>query len=174
MSIERTLALVRYALVFAACVSAVYALIRLSRLKLHIDRPGREAALFAAVFYLAALLYVTAIRGGLSLNPGGAVNWIPGKMTVGQFRAGAWPFAYHFLGNTLWFMPLGFLLPALFRGWTLPRAALLGLAVSVGIEVAQWLFRTGSADIDDVLLNTAGTALGYAAHALLRRRRDSV
>ncbi|NLD60656.1 MAG: VanZ family protein [Clostridiales bacterium] len=171
MSIERTWALLRYALLFAACVSGVYALIRLSRLKLKIERPGREAALFAMVFYLAALLYVTAIRGGLSLNPGGAVGWIPVATTVQQFRAGAWPFAYHFFGNTLWFVPLGFLLPALFRGWTLPRAALLGLAVSIGIEVVQWLFRTGTADIDDVLLNAAGTALGFAAHAAIRKNR---
>ena len=59
-------------------------------------------------------------------------------------------------------VPLGVLLPLLFRGmrhfWTfLPLAAL----ASVGVEYIQWRTATGAADVDDSILNFLGAFLGY-------------
>ena len=74
------------------------------------------------------------------------------------------------VGNVVAFVPLGWLgAEALPGARTWPRALALGLAVSVGIEAAQlgigllagYPYRM--TDIDDVLLNVAGTALGFAA-----------
>jgi glycopeptide antibiotics resistance protein len=74
------------------------------------------------------------------------------------------------VGNVVAFLPLGWLgaevLPGA-RSW--PRALALGLAVSGGIEAAQlgigllagYPYRM--TDIDDILLNLAGTAIGFAA-----------
>lgn len=77
------------------------------------------------------------------------------------------------LGNIAAFLPLGVLAPIVstrFRSW--PRAVVLGVAVSLAVELTQlglslamtfpWRF----ADVDDVLLNTLGTVLGYAAWTL--------
>jgi len=77
--------------------------------------------------------------------------------------------ALQLVGNVLLFVPLGFLAPALrprFR--TLARAALLGLSVSLAIELAQLsmtlaLHPFRSADLDDVMLNTIGTVIGFAS-----------
>jgi VanZ family protein len=71
-------------------------------------------------------------------------------------------------GNIAVFVPLGLLAPATsqrLRSW--PRVLGLGLAVSLAIETAQLTagllighpYR--SADVDDLILNVAGTALGY-------------
>lgn len=64
--------------------------------------------------------------------------------------------------NIAMFMPLGFLLPLLsriFRKWyvTIPAGALFsGL-----IELVQLIFMRGICDVDDLLCNTLGCAIGY-------------
>ena len=76
----------------------------------------------------------------------------------------------YLLGNVIAFAPLGLFLGALRpheHGWR--RTLMTGLAVSVAIEGAQlalsllmgYWYRI--ADIDDLILNTAGVLLGYGA-----------
>ena len=67
------------------------------------------------------------------------------------------------LGNFMMFMPMGFLLPAIFKKqnkWFLFLATLASMLL--GIEVAQLIFRLGSFDIDDFILNMAGACLIFA------------
>jgi glycopeptide antibiotics resistance protein len=65
-------------------------------------------------------------------------------------------------GNIVGFMPLGLLLPLLFRSmrsaWKIIVASFL---LSLAFEVTQLLTILGSFDVDDLLLNTAGGFLGY-------------
>lgn len=67
------------------------------------------------------------------------------------------------LGNVAAFVPFGMLAPLVWsksRRWQVLAA---GIALSAGIEVAQYLFVPARvADVDDVLLNALGTALGLA------------
>ena len=65
-------------------------------------------------------------------------------------------------GNVALFAPLGFVLVLLLRGRPHPlrTATLLSLALSLGIELAQFVFRLGYSDIDDLLYNTVGAGLG--------------
>lgn len=79
------------------------------------------------------------------------------------------------IGNILLFIPLGFLLPVIFhRMRSFQKVLLSGVTLSVLIEASQWLSRICGiyrfVDIDDVLLNTTGTAIGYwIAYAGLSR-----
>lgn len=77
--------------------------------------------------------------------------------------------------NIVFFVPLGFIAGRLFR-WGLVPSLALGLAVSLLIEAAQgtglfglypYAYRT--ADVDDLIYNTAGAALGWWASVLLAR-----
>ena len=72
-------------------------------------------------------------------------------------------------GNILMFVPFGLLLPL---GWGPfrrgARTCLAGTLASLLIEFLQ-AFCGRSTDIDDVLLNTLGTLLGYALFAAARR-----
>ena len=71
--------------------------------------------------------------------------------------------------NVLLFVPVGLLLPLLWRHFRDGRFAVLwGFTLSLAIELGQ-LF-SGITDIDDVIANTLGTFLGYlVACALLLR-----
>ncbi len=74
-------------------------------------------------------------------------------------------------GNMLMFAPLGLVLTHLQRVRRTRRVLVWALAGSVTIELLQAVTRNGrSVDVNDVLLNVAGAALGVAVHDLVRRR----
>jgi glycopeptide antibiotics resistance protein len=76
------------------------------------------------------------------------------------------------VGNVVMFAPVGFLLPLATR-MSLRGAVAVCASLSVSVELLQ-LMLGRSLDVDDVLLNTLGGALGAAAGvavaAWLRRR----
>lgn len=72
------------------------------------------------------------------------------------------------------FMPLGLLLAA--AAVRFPVALLIGLLLSVTIELSQFVVQVGrTSDINDLITNTTGTVLGWALGAAvmhIRRRVD--
>ncbi|MBD8069577.1 VanZ family protein [Bacillus sp. PS06] len=65
-------------------------------------------------------------------------------------------------GNVIGFVPFGFLLPLLFRNFrSLKNVTFATFCLSLLFEVLQLIFRFGSFDIDDLILNTLGGMLGY-------------
>ena len=72
-------------------------------------------------------------------------------------------------GNTALLAPLGLLLPLFWRYFSsAKRTILFGFGVSLSIELIQ-LIAGGVTSVDDLILNTAGAALGYALAKLLLR-----
>ena len=84
----------------------------------------------------------------------------------------------NFLGNLAAFVPMGWLLLGLLGRRRLAlRVAGLSLVLSLIIEVLQGLSGRRVADVDDVILNTAGGLIGYgfwvvAGWFSMPRRRD--
>lgn len=68
------------------------------------------------------------------------------------------------LGNLALFIPLGILLPALFKKLTFGKTVLLGFLTSLGFEILQYIVGLGATDIDDLLLNTLGCLAGAALY----------
>ena len=68
---------------------------------------------------------------------------------------------FNLAGNILGFMPAGFFIPML---WEERKSVLFTICVtfqmSLLVEVLQLLFRVGSFDVDDLILNTLGGMLG--------------
>ncbi len=68
------------------------------------------------------------------------------------------------LGNVAMFVPFGAFLPAMWprlqRAW---KAIPMGFLTIVLVEICQLLTLRGRCDVDDVLLNMAGIAVGYSA-----------
>lgn len=63
--------------------------------------------------------------------------------------------------NVVVFIPIGFALGLAFqkpKGW---QAILAGWGISVVIELLQWFFMKGFADVDDVIHNTMGCLIGF-------------
>lgn len=72
--------------------------------------------------------------------------------------------------NVLLFVPLGFLLPTLWLRFRSPgRTVLAGFLLSAFIETVQ-LFTFRLTDINDLIANTAGAALGFLLAEGLNRR----
>ncbi len=190
MSIEGIVRLVFHTVAVAAVLFALWAAARLWVLRTERSKgapppnKGTEALLWVFVFYLICLYQITAFRYGIRLDLWAdktslleGVNLTPFVHTIKLYFAYTkWFFIYNLLGNILWFVPLGALLPTLRkrrRGFWL--CLLMGALCSLSIELLQYLFVTGISDIDDIIFNSAGTALGYllyrGAAALIKPSR---
>lgn len=115
------------------------------------------------VFYMTMLLSVTVLRDGRHLldfwkipHTAKTVQLTPIIVTLRQGRAGAWYLFYPIAINIFWFLPFGFLLKKLRPNIGLWGAVFCSLALSLGIEVLQWVLISGISDIDDVILNVLG------------------
>ena len=85
--------------------------------------------------------------------------------------------ALNLAGNVVAFVPFGLFLPLLLRDlryfW---KTVLLGFEFSLLVEIMQLFGKVGSFDVDDILLNTLGTACGYVSFLILfalRRKRGA-
>ena len=80
---------------------------------------------------------------------------------------------HNLAGNILGFVPAGFFIPML---WKNKRGFFFTICVtfqmSLLVEILQLIFRVGSFDVDDLLLNTFGGMLGYLLLILLKKWRD--
>ena len=73
------------------------------------------------------------------------------------------------LGNIALFLPSGLILPLVYRRldrWW--KVILAGAALSLSVELLQLLLPQNVSDVDDVLLNTLGTAIGCGIWELVR------
>lgn len=78
------------------------------------------------------------------------------------------------VGNVVMFLPLGALLPAVFsRLRRFCRTLAAGLLAVLAVELLQLFTLLGSCDIDDLILNLVGIALGYGLWRLLRKKAVS-
>lgn len=68
--------------------------------------------------------------------------------------------------NVLMFVPVGLLLGCTYKdiGWK--RMLVVALCLSVSIEVLQFILQKGFAELDDVMHNVLGAALGFGIYCL--------
>lgn len=112
---------------------------------------------FIFLYYVYLVLETTGIGTiwEIGLYPGmklqEEINLIP-------FRDGI---SLSMILNVVMFMPLGFLLPLLWKEYqSLVITAIIGFCFSCGIEFCQ-LFNRRVSDVDDLLMNTLGAILGW-------------
>lgn len=120
------------------------------------------------VFKELALLRI----GELKLNFGGAqerpANLIPFKSIL-PYLLGEKGFLIAFLnlaGNIVALVPLGFIVPYLFRNTNWKKVLVLAFLSGFIIEFAQFLLKIGIFDIDDVLLNGLGLIIGFRTYTV--------
>lgn len=107
------------------------------------------------VLYIIILLKITGIIG-MSFN----LEWF--KNSLGNFiNFNVEEIQMMFL-NFLLFIPLGFLLPIVIKkiNWTCKKSFIIGLVISFAIEFLQ-MFGGRTAELNDVVMNSAGTLVGY-------------
>ena len=138
----------------------------------HPDKGMRKRIVLSLSGALAAA-YVVALAamllGGRSVASRG-VNLIP-FWSYRAYLAGGLDYLYVNILNVLLFVPFGFcgmLFISLSAGRerAFVKTVLAGLAVSLLMEVLQFVLSRGLAEFDDVFHNTLGAALGAAAAML--------
>ena len=67
----------------------------------------------------------------------------------------------NFIGNVIMFIPVGVLFPLTGLGDKCLKTGLIGLCFSLIIEFLQLITHRGYFEIDDIILNTLGCAIGY-------------
>jgi glycopeptide antibiotics resistance protein len=127
-------------------------------------------AAFLFILYFSYLIYLTFFshlygRGYTHRS----INLVPFR-SIMEYATASYnqsSILTNLFGNIVAFAPMGFLLPWIFK--KLSRFAsivLIAAGISVMIEIAQYIGGVGASDIDDVILNMAGGALGYLLYRL--------
>ena len=74
------------------------------------------------------------------------------------------------IGNVVLFIPSGIILPVLYRSLRrLGKAVSAGAALSLCIELLQLPVSSRATDIDDLILNTLGCAIGYGIYVIFKK-----
>lgn len=127
-----------------------------------------------AIIYLAFISREPAPYLRYSINPFGAARrglefggGLISGLLHGDVKVTNWTSLEGIILNILLFIPFGYLLPSLFprlRWW---QVVLLGLAFSLCIELLQLITKLGYADVDDLINNTLGAAIGWLCYKLI-------
>lgn len=163
--------------VLSVAVAGMGVLVRTWGMRAGARRRYCRRALEVLLAYYLILASMLLLFGGLfhlDRGWGGAVNLEP-FYTIRRFlihyrRTGSLSSLSNLLGNVLVLLPLGVLLPLLYRPmrrfWLfIPLMALL----AVGVEAFQWRTGLGVADVDDSILNFFGAVVGYVLTRLCQR-----
>ncbi|MBQ7717850.1 MAG: VanZ family protein [Clostridia bacterium] len=77
---------------------------------------------------------------------------------------------WNVVGNMVLFIPCGIVLPIAYKRldnfWKVVAA---GALISLCIEIIQLPFASRASDIDDLIINTLGVAVGYGIYAAVKR-----
>ncbi len=117
---------------------------------------------FLVILLIAYLIFLfdIALFRFPAKNP--AVNLVPLRSILHDWHSGGWPFVINFVGNIVAFVPMGLILPCVRRRPTaLWHAAIFSLALSLMIEAGQLVSGRRVPDVDDLILNMFGGAIGY-------------
>lgn len=130
---------------------------------------GKQKTMFLLfALYLCAVFSVTGIPVINDLTLDFSFSPVPFMDIAGADIIG---FLKTFLLNILLFIPLGMMLPALWGKCRDLRYTLcFGLGLSLLIETLQ-IFTLRLSDIDDLIANTAGAAIGFGFTWLLGRQK---
>jgi len=124
------------------------------------------AGVYIFCFVIVLVLTITSVPGIYHLGVDAKINLTPFAYFPAMY--------YQYIGNALLFVPVGFLLPFLwkrFGKWYL--TLLCGFMFSLSIEFAQ-LFNNRVTDVDDLLMNTLGTLIGFIVYVIIKSRSAGI
>ena len=157
--------------IFAMCLEAGIAAIILIPtfwlLNRYCFRNSRRAVCYLMMsLYLAAVDAVVGLPSLLYIRFDQNINLVPFAYMFSDYR--------NSLLNVLLFVPLGFLLPVLWKRFrSLLWTGLFGLSFSLSIELLQ-LLTLRATDVNDLMTNTTGTILGWLLGRLVLRLFPSI
>ena len=139
----------------------------------------REAVLLLMYINLAVIIRFTFFP--MSRVSGSVQPLIYDPSTAFPFRVNLIPFVNLFdydskrdlllnvIGNTAMFIPSGIILPIIYKKLnTFWKVLAAGALISFCIEIIQLPFSVRASDVDDLILNVLGVAIGYGVYAAVK------
>ena len=134
----------------------------------------RICGAFLFFCYLLALTYFLFFSEGFGRASAGreyAYNLHPfreiRRFWVYREKLGMFAVICNLAGNVAGFIPFGMILPVIWRKTdSIFRIMLLGFEFSLCVEIIQLVWKVGSFDVDDLILNTLGSVIGYLLFSL--------
>jgi len=130
-------------------------------------------ACFAILIKVMVFKDLPLIRiGPVMFNFGGAhegpANLLPFKTILPYLlgKKGLVIAGINLIGNIVLLVPIGFLVPFVFRNITWKKTLVPAVAAGFAIEEMQALLHVGIFDIDDIILNGIGVMVGYWAFTI--------
>ena len=130
-----------------------------------------NAALVRLLVFKNVLVQVGPLRFRFSQETG-EPNFLP-FTTIYEYllgEPGRLIATVNLVGNIALFVPIGCLVPVLWRRMSWQGSVALGVAAGLAIEGLEVAFHTGVFDIDDVILNAIGVMIGYWTFSIFARR----
>ena len=126
------------------------------------------------IIHILILFKITVFRSGFGLAglfASGKLYLMPAVNLIDAYEhCTRWTFIYLFVGNIIWFVPFGVLLPALTKLNNI-KIMLSAALLSFIIEFMQFAFGTGISEIDDLILNILGAFIGLIIYRLILKIR---
>ncbi len=147
---------------------------------------NRFLPLLLLLVYVVILVKVMVLKdvpmirmGPIMLNFGGTQdgdpNYIPFK-TILPYLLGDNGFligALNIGGNIAFLIPIGFLLPLVFKGFDWRGSLVIAVLFGMSIELTQVFLQIGIFDIDDVILNGLGVMVGFWVYLFFQKIMSS-
>ena len=138
-------------------------------MKRNILRAGFAAYLLLMLWLLfirhrgiPAVDYWSQLQGRVNLVPFSSMGSMLRALWYNPYPAVLWTVVYNIGGNIVMFVPLGFFLRALFPGCRGFWRCMAAVAVIMSaVELCQLFTLRGFCEVDDVMLNLSGAAIGF-------------
>ena len=98
-----------------------------------------------------------------------AVNMIPFHSIRENLKYGHSPISWDMLYNIVMFVPFGIIYCYYQTTFCIYKAIGLSVLTTFSIEMAQFIFKTGVVDIDDLIVNTIGSLVGIFFYIALQK-----
>ncbi len=125
---------------------------------------------FAIVFCMCVSRFniiMTLIGGQLTRID--AINMVPFHSIRENLSYGHSPVSWDMLYNMVMFVPFGIVYCYYQKNFCIYKAIGLSFLTTLLIEAAQFVFKTGVVDIDDLMINTMGSLVGIFLYIVLRK-----
>jgi glycopeptide antibiotics resistance protein len=123
--------------------------------------------------YFVFLLYIVFFSRRRQHLHTRMVNLVPVKKSLQDLQhltdIGSFNYYTNLIGNVVLFIPVAFALIIIFNVKKISTVIIGGGVLSFMIELLQYSLLRGVADIDDIILNTLGTAAGCLLYGWLKK-----
>ena len=124
----------------------------------------KELLMLVFAIYILCLFQVVTFQDSMSLSGN---NFIPFR-EIFRYNITSRLFLKNVVGNMIMFLPFGFFISYYIGPDNIKPILVLTLIASIAIEVVQLLIGRVF-DIDDILLNLIGGAIGYSIYNVMRK-----